>query len=288
MEPTMPGDTLAVPLRPRSKGTRKEPDIPQPEELAALEGMLKPRAIVLRNDADVRRLAAVPVAGLDEAVSFTKGCYLGQEVVYMLENRGHVKRKLVPLDIDLSTAVFGGNADLVIDTAVGCPTCHGSGAIRSVKRYKVNIPAGVREGSRIRVAGKGEAGVGGGPDGDLYVVTHVANSSIFKRKGENLEVEVPISVPEALSGAIIEVPTLDGSKKLKLKPGTEPGTVQRLRGEGPPKLSGKDRGDIHYRFKLDLPSELNEAQQAAVDQLAQSLDTDPRAALFASAKGTKS
>jgi molecular chaperone DnaJ len=164
-----------------------------------------------------------------------------------------------------------------------CPTCGGSGAVRSVKRYRVKVPAGVREGSRIRLAGKGEAGQNGGPPGDLYVITHVTPSPVFKQKGEHLEVEVPISVVEALRGGEIEVPTLDGRKRLRIAPGTRHGTVQRLRGEGPPKLSGAGKGDIHYRFAIELPKQLDAAQAKAVDELAKTLDGDPRGRLFGGA-----
>ena len=133
----------------------------------------------------------------------------------------------------------GGSGTVIEDP---CPTCHGAGAVRTVKRLRVNIPAGVHDGSRIRLAGKGEPGRNGGPPGDLYVITHVAPSPVFKRKGDNLEVEVPLTIPEALRGAEVQVPTLDGAKTLRVKPGTKHGTVQRLRGEGPPKLgSGQTR-----------------------------------------------
>ena len=117
----------------------------------------------------------------------------------------------------------------------------------------MNIPAGVRDGSRVRLAGKGEAGPRGGPPGDLYVVTRVGESPIFTRKGDNLEVEVPITIPEAIRGATIEVPTLTGTKRIRVPPGTQHGTVQRLRGEGPPKLGGRGRGDMHYRLVIDVP-----------------------------------
>jgi molecular chaperone DnaJ len=161
-----------------------------------------------------------------------------------------------------------------------CPTCAGSGAVRTVKRFRVNIPAGVKEGSRIRVPGKGEQGARGGPAGDLYVVTHVSPSPVFKRKGDNLEVDVPLAIPEALRGAEVRVPTLNGSKTLRVKPGTQHGTVQRLRGEGPPKLGGKSHGDIHYRFTIDVPEQLTDEQSAAVEELSKVMDGDPRAALF--------
>jgi molecular chaperone DnaJ len=165
-----------------------------------------------------------------------------------------------------------------------CPTCNGSGRTRQVKRYRVNIPAGVREGSRVRLAGKGEAGPRGGAPGDLYVVTHVTDSPIFTRKGDNLEVEVPITIPEAIRGATIEVPTLAGTKRIRVPSGTQHGTVQRLRGEGPPKLGGRGRGDIHYRLSIDVPSTLSKEQAEIVDELATVIDGNPRERLLAGRK----
>ena len=120
----------------------------------------------------------------------------------------------------------------------------------------------------MRLAGKGEPGRNGGPPGDLYVITHVDASPVFKRKGDNLEVEVPITIPEAIRGADVEVPTLDGRKKLRVPAGTKHGTVQRLRGEGPPKLGGKGRGDIHYRFVIDVPATLARSSRGARRALA--------------------
>jgi molecular chaperone DnaJ len=157
-----------------------------------------------------------------------------------------------------------------------CPTCGGQGSTRQVKRYRANIPAGVRDGSRVRLAGKGEAGLRGGPPGDLYVVTRVAESPLFTRRGDNLEVQVPITIPEAIRGATIEVPTLSGTKRIRVPPGTQHGTLQRLRGEGPPRLGGRGRGDIHYRLVIDVPRSLSREQQEAVDDLANVLDEDPR------------
>ena len=180
----------------------------------------------------------------------------------------------------------GGSGTVIEDP---CPTCQGSGAVRTVKRLRVNVPAGVREGSRIRLAGKGEPGRRGGPAGDLYLITHVASSPVFKRKGNNLEVEVPLTIPEALRGAEVQVPTLDGTKTLRVRPGTTHGTVQRLRGAGPPKFaggSGSDRGDLHYRFVIDVPRELNEEQSAAVDELSKVMNGDVRARLFAQARSS--
>jgi molecular chaperone DnaJ len=171
----------------------------------------------------------------------------------------------------------GGRGTIIEDP---CPTCAGTGATRSVKRYRVNIPAGVHDGSRIRLAGKGEPGQNGAPAGDLFVITRVTPSPVFKQKGEHLEVEVPITIVEALRGGEIEVPTLNGSKRLRVPAGTSHGTVQRLRGEGAPRLSGEGKNDLHYRFVIELPEKLDESQQKAVDALAKTLDGDPRKKLF--------
>jgi molecular chaperone DnaJ len=112
------------------------------------------------------------------------------------------------------------------------------------------------------------------------VITRVVASPVFKRNGDNLEVEVPLTIPEAIRGAVIEVPTLHGSKRLRVPRGTKHGTVQRLRGEGPARLGGKGRGDIHYRFVIDVPAALSAEQSEAIDRLSQVMNGDPRASLF--------
>jgi molecular chaperone DnaJ len=174
-------------------------------------------------------------------------------------------------------SVCGGRGTIVEEP---CQTCGGTGSTHQTKRYKVKIPPGVREGSRIRVAGKGEPGLGGGPAGDLHVVTRVRPSPVFKRKGDHLEVELPITIVEAVRGGTVEVPTLDGTKKIRVPAGTSDGSVQRLRGEGPQKLSGGGRGDIHYRFKVQIPKSLTKEQQEAMDALSQVMNGNPRAALL--------
>ena len=164
-----------------------------------------------------------------------------------------------------------------------CPTCGGTGAQRGTRKLRVNVPAGVRDGSRIRLAGKGEPGARDAEPGDLYVITRVTPSPVFKRAGDNLEVDVPLTIPEAIRGGVIEVPTLNGSKRLRVPRGTKHGTVQRLRGEGPPRLGGNGRGDIHYRFVIDVPDSLSAEQSEAVDRLSTVMNGDPRAKLFEAA-----
>jgi molecular chaperone DnaJ len=173
----------------------------------------------------------------------------------------------------------GGAGEVIEDP---CETCGGSGLTQQTRRLKVNVPAGVRDGGRIRLAGKGEAGPRGGPPGDLYVITRVQASPVFRRLDDgSLEVAVPITVAEALRGATIEVPTLEGSKKIKVPPGTKHGTVQRLRGEGPPRPGGRGRGDVRYRLEIEMPEKLTDEQEEAVERLAQALNGgDPRAELL--------
>jgi len=178
-----------------------------------------------------------------------------------------------------------GGAGSVIEKP--CQTCGGEGRTREPKKYRVNIPAGVKDGSRIRLAGKGEAGLRGGTPGDLFVITRVQESPVFRRKGDHLEVDVPITVTEAIGGAEVEVPTLNATKRLRVPGGTTHGTVQRLRGEGPPKLAGGGRGDIHYRFLIEVPSELSTEQRAAVEDLDRALAADPRASLLERAAATR-
>jgi molecular chaperone DnaJ len=164
----------------------------------------------------------------------------------------------------------GGSGQLIEHP---CPTCGGSGLTQQRKRYKVNIPAGVRDGTRIRLAGRGEAGPRGGPPGDLYVTTRVAPSPVFTQAADgNLEVTVPITVAEALQGATVEVPTLNGTKRIRVPAGTRHGTVQRLRGEGPPRAGGRGRGDIRYRFEIDVPRDLDREQKHAVEELAKAFN----------------
>jgi len=173
----------------------------------------------------------------------------------------------------------GGRGSVIDDP---CPTCSGSGVTEQTKRYRVNIPAGVHDGSRIRLAGKGEAGAPGGPSGDLYVTTRVAPSPVFRQRPDgNLEVDLPVTVAEAIKGATVEVPTLNGTKKIRIPPGTEHGSTQRLRGEGPPRPRGNGRGDIRYRIQLEIPKELNDEQREAVEKLAQAFNgRDPRRRLL--------
>jgi molecular chaperone DnaJ len=157
-----------------------------------------------------------------------------------------------------------GNGTVIEDP---CPKCKGSGRERRTKRYTVKIPAGVKDGTRIRLKGKGEAGWGGAPAGDLYVVTRVAESPIYERRGNDLLVNVPISYADAALGATVGVPTPEGPVSLKVPAGSEDGKLLRIRGRGAPKLSGGGKGDVLARLKLEVPKRLNKKQRELLEEL---------------------
>ena len=157
-----------------------------------------------------------------------------------------------------------GNGTVIEDP---CPQCRGTGRERRTKRYTVKIPAGAKDGTRIRLKGKGEAGIGGAPAGDLFVVTRVAKSAIYTRRGSDLLVEVPVSYPDAALGTTVQVPTPEGAVSLKVPAGSEDGKLLRIRGRGAPKLSGGGKGDVLVRLKIEVPKRLNKKQRELLEEL---------------------
>jgi molecular chaperone DnaJ len=162
-----------------------------------------------------------------------------------------------------------------------CKKCKGSGRERRTRRYTVKIPAGVKDGTRIRLKGKGEIGEGGGPAGDLYVVTRVEPSKKFERRGADLVIEVPVSYTEAALGATVEVPTPYGERvSLKVPAGTQDGRQLRIRGHGAPKLDGSGKGDLIARLRVSVPKKLSKKEREALEELQKLSRDDPREALF--------
>ncbi len=141
-----------------------------------------------------------------------------------------------------------------------CKTCRGSGRINKNSKIKINIPAGVEDGTRLKISGEGEAGVKGAAPGDLYVVVHVKEHEYFIRDGDDLYVDIPISFTQAALGDVVEVATLDGKTKLKIPPGTQTDTIFRLKNKGIPHLNGYGRGDQKIRVIVQVPKRLNKKQ----------------------------
>lgn len=155
-----------------------------------------------------------------------------------------------------------------------CPSCHGAGRVKQQKTLSVKIPAGVDEGDRIRLTGEGEAGINGGPTGDLYVVIHLKPHSIFQREGGNLHCEMPIGFTTAALGGEIEVPTLDGAAKMKIPAETQTGAVFRLRGKGIKPLRSSEHGDLMVHVTVETPVKLTEHQKKLLREFEESTQKD--------------
>jgi len=158
-----------------------------------------------------------------------------------------------------------------------CATCGGSGVTRALKKFTVPLPAGVKDGTKIRLRGKGEPGAHGGPAGDLYVIVQVDESPLFERRGSDLLVEVPVTMTEAALGGSVRVPTPAGSVALKVPSGTQDGKLLKIKGKGAPKLGGGGKGDLLARIKVVVPESLNGEQKELLKKFAQSYKKDPRA-----------
>jgi molecular chaperone DnaJ len=162
-----------------------------------------------------------------------------------------------------------------------CPQCHGEGTVERTEPLEVRIKAGTRDGQRIRIAGKGNAGVRGGPAGDLYVIIRTADHPVFHREGDDIRITVPVSATEAALGAKIEVPTIDGRTLLKIPPGTQSGQKLRLREKGVPSATKEGtRGDEIVEIKLTVPMPRDERSKEILRELAKLNPEDPRAELW--------
>jgi molecular chaperone DnaJ len=149
-----------------------------------------------------------------------------------------------------------------------CRQCRGEGRVEKTSRIKLKIPAGIADGSRLRSARNGEAGIRGGPQGDLYVVVHVKEHEIFQREEDNLYCEVPIPFSIAALGGEVEVPTLEGKAHVKVPAGTQSGQIFKLRGKGIVHVSGRERGDLLARLMVEVPTRLNAEQRAKLEEFA--------------------
>ena len=155
-----------------------------------------------------------------------------------------------------------------------CASCKGTGRVERERSMEVRIPAGVETGSRMRIAGEGEAGTQGGPSGDLYVVIHVSEHEQFERQGSNLYSAVPITFGQAALGSEIAIQSLDDKQQLKIPAGTQTGTVFRLKGQGMPVLGGRGRGDLFVSVTVVTPTTLTREQRKLLEQLSEIETTD--------------
>jgi molecular chaperone DnaJ len=155
-----------------------------------------------------------------------------------------------------------------------CPSCHGSGQMRSKRQVTLRIPKGVDTGSRLRLTGKGGGGLRGGEPGDLYVVVRVRDSEIFMRDGLDLAIDIPVSPITAAVGGSVDVPTPEGIANLKIPSGTPNGKLFRLRGKGMPSLRGMGTGDLVVRIVFEVPQRLTAKQRGLLDDLAKVLDSE--------------
>jgi len=212
-----------------------------------------------------------PFENIFESFLGRRGPTRGQNVEYATEVtleeafRGATRR--IGLQSQEACGTCGGSGQIA---GAVCHVCQGAGAVLRPKRLEVKIPAGVRNGSRVRIAGEGRPGVGGGPRGDLYVVVRVRPHPKFERKGDDLTTEVGVPLEDAVLGGEVEVPTLSGRRvALKIPALTQNGRVFRLSGLGMPRLEGKGRGkgDLFARVNVVLPDKLSERERELFEKL---------------------
>jgi len=155
-----------------------------------------------------------------------------------------------------------------------CATCQGQGVVRHTQNLSVKIPAGVDTGSRLKLRGEGEAGAGGGPSGDLYVIIRVREHALFRREDSDVICDIPLSFPQAALGTVIEVPTIEGKHKMRIPPGTQSGALFRLKGKGIADLRGYGRGDHVVQVVVETPRKLTKRQQELLEEFAKSSGQD--------------
>ncbi|MEZ5126549.1 MAG: molecular chaperone DnaJ [Thermoleophilia bacterium] len=189
------------------------------------------------------------------------------------EGRGVIARNQGPFALSQVCPRCQGQGTIIESP---CPTCQGTGVQEKTRRYTVKIPAGVKDGSKIRIKGKGEVGQRGGPAGDLFVIVRVEDDVVFERRGDDVILELPITVAEAALGASVRIPTPGGGKvSLKVPSGSQDARTLRLRGKGAPKLKGGGHGDLLVRLRVLVPEKLTKEQRQLFEELATTL-SDPR------------
>ncbi len=178
--------------------------------------------------------------------------------------RGQVRYQQGFFSVARTCPACGGVGSVITDP---CKACKGQGRVLKQRSKEIEIPAGVEDGMRVRLADAGEAGAHGGPQGDLYVVLHVKEHAFFEREGKDLHCVLPISFPQAALGAELRVPTLDGEHTLKVPDGTQSGTVFRIKSKGVPVLNGRGKGDLFVEVRVQTPSKLTKREKELLHEL---------------------
>jgi molecular chaperone DnaJ len=192
------------------------------------------------------------------------------------QGQGHVQVGRGPIAFSRTCPRCGGAGR--VETRP-CPTCQGRGQTARQERLAVRIPPGVDSGSRVRVAGKGAPGFAGGPPGDLYIVMHVRPHPLLERRGNDLYLDVPVTLGEATLGASITVPTPDGTVRVKVPAGSQSGKLLRIRGHGVPALKGAERGDLYIRVMVQVPVSDSDRVRDAIRTVESAYEKDPRSGL---------
>lgn len=185
-----------------------------------------------------------------------------------------VRQTILGSMVQVATCPTCNGQGETIDTP--CHTCQGRGQVRKTRNKVVNIPAGVDTGTQIRLAGEGQPGINGGPNGNLYIVIQVKQHKYFRRREYDILMDLNINVAQAALGAEVEVPTVDGPDSLRIPAGTQPGKVLHLRNKGVPHLRGNGRGDQLVVVNVEIPNRLNQEQRELFEQLAESLGSEVR------------
>ena len=175
------------------------------------------------------------------------------------------------VDLTFEEAAFGCEKEITVERIETCGDCGGTGAVRKRKTIKINIPAGIDHGQTISLRGQGNAGKNGGPAGDLLITVMVQPHELFRREGTSVLCEAPITFPQAVLGAELEIPTIDGKVKYDIPEGTQSGTTFRLKGKGIPALNGRGRGDQYVTVYIETPRNLNREQKEALKKFAESV-----------------
>jgi len=193
-----------------------------------------------------------------------RGQDIDHPIEVTLEEAYHGSTRIIELQAESPCDVCGGKGAIA---NAPCYACRGLGRVLKPQRLEVKIPAGVKDGSRVRVAGKGGSGYGGGSSGDLYLVVSVKSHHLFQRKDNDLHVEVPVFMTDAILGDEVEVPTLKGKVSLKIPPETQNGKVFRLTGQGMPRMGATKKGDLFAKVRVVLPTNLTEKEKELFHEL---------------------